>query len=84
MTRRYELVEEWFRYLFTDQPLDSTLHELSEWGRYLDPMDREEVRIRALPHVRRALGADAGEAERLLDVALAAEEEAPALATAYA
>jgi hypothetical protein len=81
---RYIIVERWFDYLFTEQPLDSALRELSEWGRYLDLVDQEEVRVRAVPHVRRALPADAptGSAEHLVDAVLApAEEEALALAT---
>jgi len=82
---RFTLVEEYLQRSFEEQPFDSALRELHEWGRSLDPLDKEQVRVIAVPHIRRALDADApaASAERLVDAALGvgAPEEALALAT---
>ncbi len=80
---RYRLVAEWFRnYLFKERGLEAGLEELAAWGQGLSVEDRAQVRLIAVPHVLRALPEDApaDSAERLVDAALGAPEEAPALA----
>jgi hypothetical protein len=81
---RFTIVAEYMERLFVENTLDTALTEFSDWGRHLDPLDKEQVRLFAVPCLRRALesGAPAGSAERLVDAALGvgAPEEALTLA----